>query len=105
MSKRHPSKGPWSVEHDTYVAEHYGHMSVKDIAAHVGRTVKAVYQRARELGVARKMDAWRGHEIALLSRVWSEMGIRSADLFPHKTPGGVRAQALRLGLRRVTEAA
>lgn len=42
---------PWTQEEETYLAEHWGHVTVAGIAAHLGRTENAVIVRVNRMGL------------------------------------------------------
>ncbi len=51
---RHPvNKGrPWTADHDEYLRAHLPMLGCRAVAYRIGRTMRAVYERASRLGVA-----------------------------------------------------
>jgi hypothetical protein len=52
-------RASWTPADDAYVREAYGRVPVAQIAERLGRTVPAVWRRARDLGVAKTLKANR----------------------------------------------
>ena len=46
---------PWSEEELLFLKEHYGELTQKEIAKHLGRTVNAVKAKVKELGLSKKL--------------------------------------------------
>lgn len=68
---------PWSASEDATVREHYVALGAEETAARLpGRTVRAVWARARRLDVYYKRP-WTAEEDALLAQLWGLYSTRS----------------------------
>ena len=48
------TRKPWSDEERAYMIEHYGRMPAREIAAHLGRTVRSIDNQACKMKIKRR---------------------------------------------------
>jgi hypothetical protein len=104
-----PRVGPWSPADDTILRADYPQHTAAEIGARLGRTVEAIRQRARFLGLARSPQArirWTADADALLRAQYGHRSVTEIAAEVGTTAAAVyfRARTIGLAASRVTRA-
>lgn len=89
----------WSPEEIEFLRREYKRIGCKRVAAHLGRTVRAVQRKATTMGVTTKEHPWTPEEEASLVVAWPKYGAACCCQFPLRTRSAVAQRAKRLGVR------
>jgi len=91
---------PWSIQEETLLKElYYPTNTVKDVAKRIGRSVSAVRQKARLLGLS-DGHAWSKKELNLLRKLYPSKTAQEIANQIGRTVGVVRLKVFRLGLKK-----
>lgn len=98
---RHPVNAgrPWTADHDAYIRRYIGVIGCRAVAYRLGRSRRAVYERASRLGVAAadcgRGRTWTAEEEAMLTE-WLQRAAAALG----RTEQSVAARAQRMANTR-----
>lgn len=88
---------PWTRTEDAAIRERYGVDGAKKLAAALGRTEKAVWKRARRLGM-KNSPRWSAEDDQQLAALWGTMSVGQVAKQLKRTPTTTYWRARKLGL-------
>jgi hypothetical protein len=91
----------WTAAEDEYIAREYPHADLDSISAAIGRTRKAIHQRASKLSLPRKNPRdWPDADVEFVRRNYPAMPTRDIVRHLGRPYESVRKMAERLGIRK-----
>lgn len=91
----------WLAEDEKYLQQNYGKMPLKDIAAELNRTEKALYHKVYKLGLnadTRANKAWTQKELIILEENWGKINLQALCKKLDRPVNGVIYQSMLLRL-------
>jgi len=92
------SRRRWTDEEIAFMMDHYGTMSIKEIARELGRTENAIKNKAKKLGLS-KLPQWSDEEIKLLVGLYGRLPAEEIAKILGRSKDAVYHKAMRLGLQ------
>ncbi len=90
----------WTEEEDNFLCQNYGLKTARWVGEQLGRTHRAVEQRAERLGAqVRKNQPWTEQEDAILRANWPSLGSACQALLPGRSKSNMAQRAVTLGVR------
>lgn len=86
-------KRPWTPEEVSYLRIVYRNQPTKITARHLRRELKAVRDKARQLGVVRPLNHWTAEEVAFLRNNYRKLGPEGVAKVVNRTPLAVKEKA------------
>lgn len=94
----------WSTDEDKLLKENLKDRSYIEIAQILNRTLSAIENRVRALGIARTTKRWTEHEKNFLKENYAKFTVAELTKKLDRGANGIQYQAVRLGLnKRITE--
>ena len=98
--KKRDAYRPWTKDEMDLFAKLYTNVSTKEIADKLGRSAKALEQKAHQMGIRKAAPYWSKAEERLLTKLYPNTNTKAIADKVGRSPATVIQKAFRMGLRK-----